>query len=391
MKCSEVKYYLNDFSRGLLLDEVRTEIHEHINSCNICAKALDEIITLRSKAGLKHRFATSGQKVRVKIHKNIGENNSSEKITSKVFPSVSTLSSEADHLKTNLLIKANEIDNNKLFTIAGIISIITLGVTLAFIIFDQSSPSFWTVERISGYPVIESKVLADEDVINFGEKLFTDSESRARLKVGTIGEIDIDPGSEVQIIETNSSEHKLILSKGKISARTWVTPKFFSIKTPSAVVKDLGCIYYLSVNEKSLTTLNVKSGWVLMENNNRKSLLPEETSCYSDITKGVGTPFSNNATNLFKESLYKLNFENGSAAELEIVLSESRKEDLVSMVHLLKSLDEESRGKIYDRIAILFKLPQRITREGIIKGDKNMMGRLWTELGAGSISMYQNL
>ena len=38
MHCAEVKYYLSDYSRGILLDEVRTEIHEHLNDCKVCAK-----------------------------------------------------------------------------------------------------------------------------------------------------------------------------------------------------------------------------------------------------------------------------------------------------------------------------------------------------------------
>lgn len=391
MTCSEVKYYLIDFSKGILLNEVREEIHEHLNSCTGCSKAFDEIISMKSKSGRNHRFVANEQKVRVNIRKKIGENKTSKKISAKIFPSISSLSSEADQLKNNLIIKTNEIDNNKLFTIAGLISIIALGAILAFIIFDHSHNSFWEVKKISGYPAIESKILTDEGVIKIGERLFTDSESRARMKIGTIGEIDIDPGSEIQIVETDLSEHILILSKGKISARTWAVPKLFVIKTPSAVVKDLGCIYYLSVSENSLTTLNVKSGWVMMEYKNKKSLLPEGTSCYSDISKGVGTPFSNDASFSFKESLYKLDFENGDAAELERVLFESNKGDLISLFHLLKHFDEGSRAKIYDRISSLYRIPQRITREGIIKGDLDMMGRLWVELGVGRISMYQNL
>ena len=73
------------------------------------------------------------------------------------------------------------------------------------------------------------------------------------------------------------------------------------------------------------------------------------------------------------------------------LLYEARQKDLITLFHLLKRLDQESRGKIYDRISLLFKIPQRITREGIVNGNNDMMGRLWTELDLGSISIYQNL
>jgi hypothetical protein len=309
----------------------------------------------------------------------------------KTSPSASKLSCETDCLKNNYFIKANEIENNKLFNTAAIISALALGIILAFLIFDNSPSSFWSVEKIAGYPVIESTVLTDHGIIRIGEKLNTDSESKARLKVGVIGEIDIEPKSEIKIVESPSSEYRLVLSRGKISVRMWSAPKLFSIMTPSAVVKDLGCIYYLSVNEDSSTVLHVKSGWVLLENMNLKSLLPTGTSCYSKTLKEPGTPFADNASKLFKESLYKLDFEKGGKSELDTLLSESRKEDLISLFHLLKRLDQEFRGEIYDRMSFLFKMPQRITRNEIINGNKDMMGRLWVELGLGTISTYQYL
>lgn len=391
MNCNEVKYYLSDYSKGILLDEVRSEIHKHLNNCKSCTKIFDDIITITSEAGTKKRSSQSSKKVLEKIHVENEKTSNPKKIIPRIFSSASAISSEVDHIKSCLTLKANEIENNKLYVVAGIISVIALGVILAYMIFDHSPSIFWPVEKISGYPVIESRVLTYQGVMRIGEKLYTDSESRARLKVGGWGEIDVEPKSEIQIIETKSSEYRLVLSKGKISARTWVAPKLFSIGTPSAIVTDLGCIYYLTVDDKASTTIQVKSGWVLVENNSIKSLLPAGTSCYSKIFKGPGTPFVNDASELFKESLFKLDFENGGKAELEKLLSESRRADLISLYHLLKRSDQESRGKIYDRILLLFKMPQRITREGIVNGNKDMLGRLWTELGIGSISIYQNL
>ncbi len=391
MNCTEVKYYLNDYSKGILLDEVRAEIHKHLNYCKSCTKLFDNLITISSETGIKEKNLRSKEKVLEKIHKENEKTGSTKKIIPRIFSSASAISSEADHLKNSLMLKANEIENNKLYVVAGIISIIALGVILAYLIFDRSPSTFWSVEKISGYPVIESNILTDHGVIKIGEKLFTDSKSKARLKVGAVGEIDIEPQSEIQITETKSSEYRLILSKGKISARTWAAPKLFSIKTPSAIVTDLGCIYYLTVDDKASTTIQVKSGWVLVENNNSKSLLPAGTRCYSEISKRPGTPFLNDASESFKESLFKLDFENGVETELTLLLSEARQKDLISLFHLLKQLDRESRGKIYDRISILFNIPQRITREGIVNGNSDMMGRLWTELGIGSISIYQNL
>lgn len=390
MNCSEVKYYLADYSKGLLLDEVRKEIHEHLNSCKNCAKVFDQTIAVNSKSGLKRAKVGHNKEVLEKIPIEGGKKRSIKNTVNKGFP-VPSKSAEVSHLRNKLLLKTNEIENSKLFVIAGIISVIALGVIFALLVFDHSPNTFWSVEKISGYPVIESRILTDQGIIKVGEKLYTDSESRARLKVGTVGEIDVEPKSEISINETNSSEYKLLLSSGKISARTWSASKLFSITTPSATITDLGCMYYLSVDENGSTLLQVKSGWVLMENNYRKSLLPSGTSCSSDISKGLGTPFFNDASVKFKETLRMIDFENRITGDLPVLLYEARQKDLITLFHLLKRLDQESRGKIYDRISLLFKIPQRITREGIVNGDTDMMARLWTELDLGSISIYQNL
>jgi len=393
MNCNEIKYYLNDYSKGILLDEIREEIHDHLSFCSNCGKTFNDLITIGSEVGSKKKNTQTRKEVCERAQKSNGKKGKVKKIVPKFFsfiPAKNTNTSFSNS-NNNSQFRASENLNSKWFIISSIVSVIAFGIILAFMLFDRSPNTFGHVEKLSGYPVIESRVLTGQGIIKFGEKLITDSKSRVRLMVGTGSEIEIEPKSEIKIIETKTSEHRLILYKGQIAARTWVAPKLFSIKTPSAVVTDLGCKYDLSVDEQASTLIQVKSGWVLMEYKNRRVLLFAETKCLSDSSKGLGTPFSKDASSLFKESLYKVDFENSSKNELAVLLSEAKQKDLITLFHLLNRLDKESRGLIYDRISLLYKMPQRITREGIVHGDKDMMGRLWTELGLGSISIYHYL
>src|SRR4030067_2506777 len=134
MNCTEVKYYLVDYSKGLLLDEVRTEIHEHLNYCKSCTKIFDDIIILHSKSALKEKNLRSKEKVLEKIQKENEKTSSTKKIIPRIFSSASAISSEADHLKNSFMFKANEIENNKLYVVAGIISIITFRKNLSYMI-----------------------------------------------------------------------------------------------------------------------------------------------------------------------------------------------------------------------------------------------------------------
>lgn len=387
MNCKDVKYYLDDYAKGYLLDEMRAEIHKHLNSCKSCTKIFDEIITSKSKEKIKKQ-----KQAEKKVNKDaVKENkNSIKKHQSKVSLGKLPATFESDYKKINHLLNLNEIDNNKLFFIAGVISAIGLGIVLAFLIFDFSPNTYWFVEKLSGYPTIESRVLVDKGIIKIGETLNTDSYSRARLKVESIGEIDVEPRTEIQINETESFEYNLILYKGSISARTWSSPKLFAIKTPAANIKDLGCVYNISVDEKFTTMLQVKSGWVLMENGKQKCLLPAGTSCYSDTSIGLGTPFSDNASELFRQALFTFDFKD-STKKIETVLSESEKDDFISLFHLLLKTDKETKEKIFDRLAQLTNIPKQIRKELIVDGDKYTLARLWIELNLGSITDFQNL
>jgi hypothetical protein len=391
MHCVDVKYYLNDYLQGILLDEVREEIHDHLNYCPSCAKMFDNLIVAGFEVGLKKKSIISEEKEHRRIPNKKSGKIKNEKVLLKFFPFIPEKNLNREFFGPNLKSRTlAQFDSRWLFILSVILTIAS-AIILAVIIFDNTPDTFRTVEKISGYPIIGSQILIDEGKLRVGEKLITDSESRARLKLESIGEIDIEPKTEIQFIETKTFEQRLILAKGQIAARTWIKPKTFSIETPSAIITDLGCEYNLVVNDRASTSLYVESGWVQMQYKNTKALLCAGTMCISDSLTGVGTPFFKDATKLFKESLYKLDISSNNKSELVKVLSESRPNDLISLFNLLKRLDRESRRKIFDRISSLFKIPKGITREGIMNGNDDMMGRLWTGLGLGSISMYHNL
>ena len=80
MHCAEVKYYLNDYSRGILLDEVRTEIHKHLNGCSGCAKVFDNIISLTNTTGVKKKSVRQNKRIWERVHTEKGKNSRTKKI-----------------------------------------------------------------------------------------------------------------------------------------------------------------------------------------------------------------------------------------------------------------------------------------------------------------------
>ena len=108
-----------------------------------------------------------------------------------------------------------------------------------------------------------------------GEWLETDSASRARIAVGGIGNVEVEPNTRLQLV-ANGREHHMALDRGTIHARIWAPPKLFFVATEAATAIDLGCAYTLQVDARGDGMLRVTHGWVGLERGGRATYIPKE-------------------------------------------------------------------------------------------------------------------
>ena len=243
----------------------------------------------------------------------------------------------------------------------------------------------WEVVNLEGAPRVGSTAIVEKGRIMVGQWLETDGSSRARISIGTIGEVQIDPNTRLRLIEARATDHKLRLVRGKIHAAIWAPPRLFRVETPSAVAVDLGCIYTLEVDETGGSLLHVIFGWVAFETDGYESFVPAGALCERRPGTGTGTPYREGASLAFRAALTKLHFEARSVEEraeaLGIVLAEAQKADAFTLWHLLSRLDPRERSRVFDRLRELVPPPAGVTREGILRQDRQMLDRWWDELG----------
>jgi len=209
-----------------------------------------------------------------------------------------------------------------------------------------------------------------------GDWLETDGKSRAQIAVGSIGSVEVDENTRVRLLETQPTEHRLELARGKMSAHIWAPPRLFFVDTPSAVAADLGCAYTLEVDDQGSSLLRVTSGWVALELQNRESVVPAGAACETRPTLGPGTPYFEDASNVFRQSLKTVDFDGDAqarSAALGSVLDQARPRDTLTLWHLLARVDGEDRVRVYDRMAALAPPPAGVTREGILTLDQKML------------------
>jgi hypothetical protein len=239
-----------------------------------------------------------------------------------------------------------------------------------------SDKAAWQVIRLDGTPKIGSENISTRGSLSIGEWLETDANSRAQIAVGTIGNVDIDENTRVRLVETQPTEHRLELARGKMSARIWAPPRLFFVDTPSAVAADLGCAYTLSVDDKGDGRLSVTSGWVALQAKERESIVPAEASCETRLGAGPGTPYFDDSSPEFQKALKDVDFDQDSAKHgeaLDSLLGHSRARDTLTLWHLLPRVNETERARVYDKMETFAAPPAGVTREGVLKLDQKML------------------
>lgn len=251
----------------------------------------------------------------------------------------------------------------------------------------------WEVTSIAGQPRIGSHAIGAAGKLSLGEWLETDDSSRARISVGDIGQVQIEPNSQVKLVAARRTEHRLSLQRGKMHAFIWAPPRQFFVDTPSAVAVDLGCAYTLEVNDDGQGLLLVTSGWVAFEWKGRESFVPAGAACVTRPLLGPGTPYFTDSSDEFTGALERFDTAKSDAAAraaaLEKILAMARERDALTLWHLLARTNDNERGLVYDRLAALVPPPSQVTREGVLRGDKEMLDQWWNQLGLGTAEFWR--
>ncbi len=276
-----------------------------------------------------------------------------------------------------------------MLTAAAALVLISAAAWFAF----AGRPGGWTVQSLAGSPSVAGLPIDGPSRLGVGQTLTTDATSRARIAVGEVGRVDVEPNSRVRLLESRAGEHRMALDRGRIRAQIWAPPRFFFVNTPSAVAVDLGCAYTLDVDDRGWGVVRVTHGWVAFEYGGRESFIPQEAVCATRPRVGPGTPHYADAPGPLVESLSILDFsptENVSrTAALDTVLVTARKRDALTLWHLLSRGTPEERGRVYDRLMALVPAPAGVTRDAVIAGDRRALDACWNQLGLDSASWWR--
>jgi FecR protein len=221
----------------------------------------------------------------------------------------------------------------------------------------------WEVARLEGSPRLASRPMGAMGRLRVGQWLETDNGARARIRVGEIGQVEVEPGTRVRLLRAAPQDHRLSLARGALRVTVDAPPRLFFVETPSAVAVDLGCAYRLEVDERGGGWLRVTKGWVALERERRETIVPAGAACALRPDRGPGLPYFEDAPPELVVALRRV--DDGDAAALESLLAWSRPRDTLTLWHLLARSEATERDRVYLRMADLRPPPAGVTREGI--------------------------
>ena len=373
MNCTTCSRWLHDYIDGTLSrDEIRA-YEAHLASCTEGRNEVGSVRRLRSLTDELPREMAPARDLWSELQESISGNATSRATAAPViagpFGGQSPLGASGESSPRLL----------QWFAPLGMAAAIAFLATFAERQILPRNSAGWSVAALAGTPRVDARDVRDDTRMRVGQWLVTDEAARAKVVVGNIGEVSVEPNSRVRLVGMAATDHRLELARGTLNAMIYAPPRLFFVNTPSATAVDLGCAYTLKVDDEGNGELEVTLGFVALEDRGRESILRTGMMCLTRRGVGPGTPFSVEAPGDLRESLRRFDFERSDKdAALRDILAQVRPEDSITLWHLLDRTQDTALAAVYDRLAQYSPPPATVTREGILAGNATMR-RAWGE------------
>lgn len=384
MNCPDCQKRLDDYVDDTLSIAEARQVHAHLAGCPACRARLDALQALRARTAALPRELPPSRELWTEIQLEIGRIGARARAADETAAPADSEGAPTDSRVAALPASvASTLRLARFLTPLAIAAGVTFLLTLAERTL-ASGPG-WSVAAVSGTPRLNSKAVEREARFRLGQVLETDAAARAKVAVGTIGEVTVDSNSRLRLVGMSATNHRLNLQQGSMHAMIWAPPRLFFVDTPSATAVDLGCEYTLTVDANGDGELHVLTGYVALEHGTREAIVPRGLKCLTRRRDGPGTPFAANASAELRAALTRFDFDRAAGATaLPEILARAQTDDAVTLWHLLARTTDQARADVYDTLARLVAPPPGVTRAGILAGDTAMRRAWGTELGIGA-------
>jgi hypothetical protein len=197
----------------------------------------------------------------------------------------------------------------------------------------------------------------------------------ARVDIARIGTMNVSPESTVTLAETTSGRHRVRLDRGSVSVRIWAPPGMFAFRTPAGTIRDLGCIFDLTVDGEGTARVRVDTGWVQMDNNYGESLVPAGAVADMRPVARPGVPIYRDASDVFAAAVRAAQDGGDTAVrgELDTIVHTARRRDVLTLLMLANVTTTDVKRVLLARAAELWPPPSDVSIDAIVSGDRDQL------------------
>jgi hypothetical protein len=221
--------------------------------------------------------------------------------------------------------------------------------------------------------------------IAVGQTIETGAGGSARIEAAAVGQVELDSNSRLQILPANGGTQQFALRKGTMHALIWAPPSRFVVETPSAKTIDLGCAYTLTVLSDDSGLLRVQTGWVAFQAGARESFIPARAACHTRPRLGPGLPYFEDSSQTFQKAVFAFDGA-GGRDNLETIIRDARREDALTLWHLIVRTSGSDRDLVVRRFADL--VPGSDVA-GLEAGQSGAIDQAWNLLGLGQTEWWR--
>ncbi len=221
--------------------------------------------------------------------------------------------------------------------------------------------------------------------IDVGQTIETGATGAAKLEAAFVGEVKLGPNTRLQVLRSNDGQQRLALQRGTMQALIWAPPARFVVDTPSAKTIDLGCSYTLTVLPDDSGLLTVQTGWVAFQAGPVESFIPARAVCRTRPNIGPGLPYFENAPAALRDGVSRFDATAGREGLIPI-LSSARKEDALTLWHLLVRTSGSNRDLVVQRFAGFYP---GVDSVGLRAGKGAAFDQAWNLLGLGGADWWR--
>ena len=232
-------------------------------------------------------------------------------------------------------------------------------------------PAKWSV-RARGVVTVANAPVTASTRLRAGQMLVTGEGSSARVRVGSIGEVQVAAGSAIRLESADVGGHRFTLERGEVHARIWAKPRFFEVATAQVRAIDLGCVYTLRVDDRGVGSLDVYYGAVELVDRQGTTFVPAGNAAGTD-SSGRSVPWPLGSTAAFRAAAMTLSSGIPDSVALSAILGGADERATITLWHLLPRVDTSFREPIVNRLEALVAPPAGVSPERVVDLDSGAM------------------